>query len=130
VKYAPQNGYGSLEGGQTVFTHGVEFGVAAASSRDLREATRTLLSAFARNNPELRQAGNARDLRLSQRSALGVSLVNRSSLGQTERIGVYTAFLADGNLFYFATVVPDEEAAQYGPVFDRIGHSIRLRDAR
>jgi Peptidase family M48 len=130
VKYAPQNGYGSLEGGQTVFTHGVEFGVAAASSRDLREATRTLLSAFARNNPELRQAGNARDLRLSQRSALGVSLVNRSSLGQTERIGVYTAFLADGKLFYFATVVPDEEAAQYGPVFDQIGRSIRLRDAR
>ncbi len=130
VKYAPQNGYGTVEGGQTVFTHGVEFGVAAASSRDLREATRTLLSAFARNNPELRQAGTERNLRLSQRSALGVSLVNRSSLGQAERIGVYTAFLADGNLFYFATIVPDDDAAQYEPVFDRIARSIRLRDVR
>jgi hypothetical protein len=130
VKFVPQNGYGSIEGGQTIFTHGVEFGVARAASRDLREATQTLLGAFARSNPELRQAGEARDIRLSQRSALGVALVNRSHLGQTERIGIYTTFLADGNLFYFATIVPENDAAQYGPIFDRIGRSIRLRDVR
>jgi hypothetical protein len=119
-----------LDRGQTIFTHGVEFGVARASSRDLREATRTLVSSFARDNPELRQAGDARDIRLSQRSGLAVPLVNRSQLGKTERIGVYTTFLVDGNLFYFATIVPDEESTQYGPVFDRIGRSISLRDVR
>ena len=59
-----------------------------------------------------------------------MSLVNRSHVGGTERIGIYTTFLADGNLFYVATIVPDEEAARYGPVFDRIAGSIRLRDAR
>lgn len=130
VKFVPQNGYGVVEGGQSVFTHGVELGVARASSRDLRDATNTLVANFARSNPDLRQTADARDVRLSQRSGLAMSLVNRSHLGGTERIGIYTTFLADGNLFYVATIVPDEEAARYGPVFDRIAGSIRLRDAR
>ncbi len=130
VKYVPRNGYGAVEGGQTIFTHGVEFGVAPAASRQLIEATRTLLNAFARGNPDLRQRGETRDLRLSERSALGVSLVNRSQLGGSEYIDVYTTFLADGRLFYFATIVPERDAAQYSPVFERIGRSIRLRDVR
>jgi hypothetical protein len=130
VKFVPQNGYGVVEGGETVFTHGVELGVARPSSRDLRDATETLVENFARSNPDLRQTTEARDTRLSQRSALGLSLVNRSYLGGTERIGLYTTFLTDGNLFYVAMIVPDEEAARYGPVFDRVARSIRLRDVR
>jgi Zn-dependent protease with chaperone function len=130
VKFVPQNGYGVVDGGQSVFTHGVELGVARAASRDLRDATRTLVANFAKSNPDLRQTSEVRDIRLSQRSGLGMSLVNRSHLGGTERIGIYTTFLADGNLFYVATIVPEEEAARYGPVFDRIAGSIRLRDAR
>jgi predicted Zn-dependent protease len=130
VKFVPQNGYGVVEGGQSVFTHGVELGVARASSRDLRDATNTLIANFAKSNPDLRQTSDPRDVQLSQRSGLAMSLVNRSHLGGTERIGIYTTFLADGNLFYVATIVPDEEAARYRPVFDRIAGSIRLRDAR
>jgi hypothetical protein len=126
----PPNGYGQVNGGETVFTHGVELGVARASSRDLREATKTLVTAFAQSNPSLRQAGDVSDIRISQRSGLSVPLVNRSHSGGSERIGIYTTFLADGNLFYLATIVPDEEAARYAPVFDRIASSIRLRDAR
>jgi Peptidase family M48 len=130
VKFVPRNGYGTVEGGQTVFTHGVEFGVAQASSRDLRDATQTLVGAFARSNPDLRQTSDTRNIRLSQRDGLGVSLINRSQRGQTERIGVYTTFLADGNLFYLATIVPEDEADRYGPVFERIARSLRLRDVR
>jgi hypothetical protein len=130
VKFVPQNGYGVVDGSGSVFTHGAELGVARASSRNLADATRTLVSNFARSNPDLRQTSEAQDIRLSQRSGLGVSLVNRSHLGGTERIGLYTTFLADGNLFYMATIVPDGEADRYGPVFDRIARSIRLRDAR
>ena len=130
VKYVPPNGYGAVQGGQTVFTHGVELGVARAASRSLTEATETLLGAFAQSNPDLRRSGDVREILMSQRSALAVPLVNRSALGEAERIGVYTTFLADGNLFYFATIVPEREAELYRPVFDRIGRSIRLRDAR
>jgi Zn-dependent protease with chaperone function len=130
VKFVPQNGYGVVDGGQSVFTHGVELGVARASSRDLQDATAALVSNFARSNPDLRQASETRNIRLSQRSGLGVALVNRSALGGNEQIGLYTTFLADGNLFYIATIVPDREANQYAPVFDRIARSLRLRDAR
>jgi hypothetical protein len=129
VKYVPQNAYGESNG-QTVFTHGVELGVARASSRDLAQATETLFGAFAQSNPELRRSGDVRTILMAQRSALAMPLVNKSALGSTERIGLYTTFLTDGNLFYFATIVPDREAEQYRPVFDRIGRSIRLRDAR
>ncbi len=130
VKFVPQNGYGTVDGGQSVFTHGIELGMARASSTDLHEATRTLVAGFARSNPDLRQTSDFRDIRLSQRSGLGLSLVNRSHLGGTERVGIYTTFLADGNLFYVATIVPDEDAERYAPVFERIARSIRLRDTR
>jgi beta-barrel assembly-enhancing protease len=129
VKYVPQNGYGPANG-ESVFTHGVELGVARASSRNLGEATETLLRAFAQNNPELRRAGDVREITMAQRGGLAVPLVNRSALGGSERIGIYTTFLADGNLFYYATIVPEREADEYRLVFDRIGRSIRLRDGR
>ena len=133
VKYVPPNGYGPVDarqGRQTVFTHGVELGVARAGSRDLAEATDTLLAAFARSNPDLRRTGEARQIRISQRNGLGVSLANRSYSGASERIGIYTTFLADGNLFYFATIAPEDDADRYRPVFDRIGRSIRLKDSQ
>jgi hypothetical protein len=130
VKYVPQNGYGAVQGGSTVFTHGVELGVARASSRNLAEATDTLLSSFAQSNPDLRRTGEPREIRMSQRTGIAVPLVNRSALGGTERIGLYTTFLADGNLFYYATIAPEREVDQYRPVFERIGRSIALHDAR
>jgi hypothetical protein len=129
VKFVPENGYGT-HNGQTVFTHGIQFGIARASSRDLREATKALLSAFAQSNPELKQAGDVQDLRMAQRSALGVPLANQSALGKTELIGLYTTFLADGNLFYYVTIVPQDEAQAYGPVFERIGRSIKFKDVQ
>ena len=41
IRVVPENGYGQLNG-QTVFSHGIEFGVTQAGSRDLQEATRAL----------------------------------------------------------------------------------------
>jgi beta-barrel assembly-enhancing protease len=129
IKVVPPNGYGAYNG-QTVFTHGVQFGVARASSRDLREATQSLLTAFAQNNPELKQAGQPQETRIAQRSALGVPLANRSAMGKTELIGVFTTFLADGNLFYYVTIAPEDEAPAHDPVFERIGRSIKLKDVQ
>jgi len=127
VKYVPENGYGDFRG-QTVLTHGVEMGVARASSRDLGEATDTLIQSFLQGNPGMRVAGNSTTVRLSGRTGLGTPLIGRSALGGDERVGVYTTLLADGSLFYYATVVPDREAQRYGQTFDRIGQSIRLND--
>ena len=128
IKVVPQNGYGQLEG-QTVFTHGVEFGVVQASSRDLQSATNAWLKAVAQGNPELRLAGDQQAMRISQRSAISTPLVNPSPLGGRERIQVYTTFLVDGSLFYYLTIVPEEELQDYQQTFRRVGESIRLTEA-
>jgi Zn-dependent protease with chaperone function len=129
IKVVPQNGYGPLNG-QTVFSHGVEFGVAKAVSRDIEQATNAWLKAVAQNNPQLRMAGTQQPIRISQRSGLATALVNASPLGGQERIGVYTTFLAEGTLFYYLTIVQEKDAATFEDTFQRIGQSIRLTDTR
>jgi Zn-dependent protease with chaperone function len=127
VKYVPQNGYGPYEG-QTVLTHGVEIGVARSSSRDLRAATDSLVQSFLRSNPDMRQAGGVSNVRLSNRNALATPLFGRSAVGGSEQVDLYTTLLADGNLFYYVTVVPESDARFFEDAFDRIGQSIRIGD--
>ncbi|MFN7976562.1 MAG: M48 family metallopeptidase [Vicinamibacterales bacterium] len=127
VKFVPQNALGDYKG-QSVFTHGVELGVARAASRDLSESTAAFVNALLRGNPGMRVNGEPQAVRISQRSGLGTTLVGRSALDQVERVGVYTTLLADGSLFYYLTVVPDADAQIYAPAFDRVGNSIRLND--
>jgi hypothetical protein len=129
IKVVPQNGYGELNG-QTIFSHGIEFGITKAGSRDLQEATNTWLKAIGQNNPELRVAGNQQATRISQRSAIVTPLSNPSPLGGQERIGVYTTFLADGSLFYYLTIVQEKDAAGFDAAFQRVAESIRLTEAR
>jgi hypothetical protein len=129
IKVVPQNGYGQVNG-QAVFTHGIEFGVARASSRSLPDATKAWLNAVAQGNPELRLDGEQQAMKISNRSAIATPLVNPSPLGGREKIGVYTVFLADGNLFYYITVVPEADSQAYNAVFERIGRSLKLTDVR
>jgi Zn-dependent protease with chaperone function len=129
VKVVPQNGYGQLNG-QTVFSHGVEFGLAKASTRDLTEATNAWLKAIMQVNPDLRVDGARQALQISQRSALMTPFLNPSPLGGDERVAVYTTFLVDGTLFYYLTVVPAKEAAAFEDTFKRIAASIKLTDTR
>ena len=129
IKVVPQNGYGELNG-QTVFTYGIEFGIAKAESRDLQEATKVWLNAVAQGNPDLRLAGQQQAVRISQRSAIATPLVNPSPLGGQEHIGVYTTFLADGSLFYYLTIAQEKDAQAFQDTFRRIGESIRLTEVR
>ena len=95
--------------GETVFSHGVEFGVAKAASRDLQDATNAWLKAVAQNNPELRVAGtqqNDADFRSVRRSARRSSILPRSAARSS--IGVYTTFLADGT----PVLLPDRRAGE------------------
>jgi len=129
IKVVPQNGYGQLQG-QTVFTHGIEFGVAKAGSRDLKEATNAWLQAVAQSNPDLRLGGQQQPVKMSQRSALATPLVNPSPLGGQEHIVVYTTFLSDGTLFYYLTLSPEADAQALQETFRKIGESIRLTEVR
>lgn len=129
IKVVPQNGYGEFKG-QTIFSHGVEFGVVKASSRDLEQATNEWLQAIAEGNPELKLAGQQHQVRISQRSGLATPLVNPSPLGGNEHIGLYTTFLSDGTLFYYLTIAQDKDAQAFQETFRQIGQSIKLTEAR
>ncbi|MGE5359308.1 MAG: M48 family metalloprotease [Bacteroidales bacterium] len=130
IKAVPQNGYGELNG-QVVFACGVEFGILKAASRDLKQATNAWLESVAQNNPDILMAGAQQSTRISNRSALATSLVNPSSFGGWERIGVYTTFMADGTtLFYYLTIAHEKDAGAFQDAFRRIGASIRLTDGR
>src|SRR6185436_7658958 len=124
LKAVPQNGYGALNG-QTVLTHGVEFGLAKAESNDLRAATSAWLKLIAQSNPEARIAGT-RDVQVSQRPAIETTLTNPSPLGGQERVIVRTALLGEGALFYYLAIVPDKDAGAFQPAFQKIAESIRL----
>jgi beta-barrel assembly-enhancing protease len=119
VKFVPQNGYGEYRG-QATLTHGVELGVARASSRDLNQATQTLIEGFLRSNEGMQLA--------SRQQAVLTPLVGRSAVGGNERVDVYTTLLRDGNLFYYLSVVPERDTGAYGAAFDRVARSIRLND--
>jgi Zn-dependent protease with chaperone function len=129
IRVVPENGYGDLNG-RRVFSHGLEFGIAKAQSRDLVEATNAWLSAVAQSNPELRLAGQQREVQISQRPAIGTPLVNPSPLGGQERIGLYTTFVGNGTLFYYLTIVPENDAAAFEETFRRVGQSIQFGDGR
>jgi hypothetical protein len=127
VKFVPQNAYGEYEG-QTTLTHGIEIGVARASSRDLNQATQSLIDGFVQGNSGMRMAARQQAFRLSGRNAIVTPLEGRSALGGVERVDVHTTMLANGDLFYLLTVVPERESSTYGPAFDRVVNSIRISD--
>src|SRR5262245_41565470 len=63
VKFVPDNAYGPYQG-TTVMTHGVELGVARASSSDLRTATDSLIQGFLQGNPDMRISGQQSTVRV------------------------------------------------------------------
>jgi hypothetical protein len=127
VKFVPQNAYGEYEG-QTTLTHGIEIGVARASSRDLNQATQSLIDGFVQGNSGMRVAARQEALRLSGRNAIVTPLEGRSALGGVERVEVHTTLLTNGDLFYLLTVAPEQELNTYGPAFDRVVQSVRLTE--
>ena len=76
----------------------------------------------------MRVAGREENFTLSGRNALVTPLEGRSALGGVERVDVHTTMLANGDLFYVLTVVPDREANSYGAAFDRVIRSVRIND--
>jgi len=125
VKFVPQNAYGPVRGGQTVMTHGVEIGMTRAASSDLRTSTQALIDGFVRGNPDMRVAGQQTS-RLSNRSAILTALEGASAVGGVELVRVYSTMLADGNLLYFVTVVPERDRDAYAQAFDRVYRSLKL----
>jgi hypothetical protein len=127
VTFAPQGAYGDYNG-QSVFTHGVEFGVARNETHDLQTATEELIDSLARGNPQLSRPSGFRRASIDGRPGLQTVLTNVSeATGQEETIQVVTAEMRDGNLFYALAVAPRADIETYQPTFQRVVSSIKLK---
>ena len=128
VTFAPEGAYGTA-GGQSVFTHGVQIGVARNETHDLRTATDEFIGSLARGNPNLSRPSGYGRTSIGGRSGLHTALSNVSdATGQPERIEVFTVRLRDGSLFYVIGVAPREQSSDYQKVFRRVVGSIRITD--
>jgi predicted Zn-dependent protease len=126
VTFAPTGAYGS-ENGQSIFTHGVEIGIARNETHDLRTATDELIQSLAQSNSRLERPSGYDRTTIGGREAAYTQLSNVSdATGKEERVAVYTALLDDGTLFYVLGVAPQTEAAAYEPVFRSIARSIEF----
>ena len=122
VTYVPEGAYG-----ERGLTHGILFGTEQAASSNLRQATQQYLESLQQGNPYLRQQSDSQGARIGGRSGLATRLAGRSPVtGRTEVVTVLTSSLGNGELFYFSSIVPQEESRNYDPVFQRILNSLRF----
>ena len=125
VTFAPQGAYGR-SGDQSVFTHGMEIGIARNESHDLRAATDELIDSLAQGNPNLSRPSGYQSTSIADRRALKTTLTNQSeATGGSETIQVFTTTLSNGNLLYAIGVAPRDEFRAYESAFQRVVKSIR-----
>ena len=128
VMFAPDGAYGA-SGGQSVFTHGMEFGLARNESHDLQTATDELIQSLSQGNPNMRRQAGYDRVSFAGRRGLRTQLLNRNeATGQDEVVQVYAAQLRNGNLLYAIGVAPRDEFASYRSVFDRVVGSLAVND--
>jgi Zn-dependent protease with chaperone function len=128
VTFAPEGAYGE-QNGQSVFTHGVQIGVAAVRGRDLRTATDEFVDALTQGNPQISQLSGTRQINVAGRQGLQMSMGNvNEATGREEVIQLVTAQMNNGSLFYWIGVAPRDESSGYQQAFQRVISSIRLRE--
>src|SRR5712691_4458248 len=126
IWFVPEGAYGTVQG-QTVFTHGVEFGVSQTQSQNLQQATTELINSLAQGNSNLRQRSGFSRVNVSGRPGLSTSLSNiNEATGQAELITIITTQLRTGQLFYMIAVSPQNEYGNYQNTFSNILRSLQL----
>ena len=126
VTFAPSGAYGTVDG-QSVFTHGVEIGVARNETHELRTATDELIQSLAQSNPRLSRPSRYERTTIGGLEGTRTLLSNVSDVtGGEERIFVYTTLLGDGTLFYLLGVAPRAEFSDYETAFRNIAASVQF----
>jgi predicted Zn-dependent protease len=127
VWFVPEGGYGQYNG-QVVYTHGVSFGVANTSSRNLQSASQELINSLAQGNSNMQTTGGYQRTTLSGRTALFTTLRNvNEATGRPENVRLITTQLRSGQLFYMIAVAPQSER-NFESAFQNVLRSVRIND--
>ncbi len=128
VWFAPSGAYGQSNG-QVVYTHGVNFGIAQAGSRNLQQSTNDLINSLQQGNGNLRARSNYQRTYIAGRNALSISLSNvNEATGRNEIVNVITTQLRNGELLYMIAVAPENEYSNYQNVFQNVLRSLQVND--
>ena len=128
VWFAPSGGYGSTNG-QSVFTHGVNLGIAQTNSRNLQQATNEFISGLQQGNGSMRARSGYQRAYVGGRNGLSISLSNiNEATGRPEVVNVVTTQLRNGELLYIIAVAPDSDYNDYQSTFQNILRSVQLND--
>ncbi|HXI74689.1 MAG TPA: M48 family metallopeptidase [Pyrinomonadaceae bacterium] len=128
VWYAPTGGYGSANG-QSVFTHGVNIGLAQTNSRNLQQATNDFLNTLQQGSGNLRSRSGYQRTDVAGRNGLAISLSNTNeATGQPEIVTVVTTQLRNGELLYIIAVAPENDYNTYQTTFQNVLRSVQLND--
>lgn len=123
VQFAPDGAFGDQG-----ITRGALLGVTSGSS-NLNRDTQNYVNSILQGNSYLRQRGGYSQVYLAGRQAYSVILSGRSPVtGATEVVVIYTTTLRNGEMFYVATVVPENEQFSYDNSFRNMLASIRIYD--
>ncbi len=95
----------------------------------LAKPRQTYINSLLQGNSYLQQRGALARTTVSGRQGYSAVLAGRSPItGRTELVTVYAAQLRNGDLFYVATVVPEQESYRYNTAFRNLLSSLRLTD--
>jgi len=126
VTFAPDGAYGSRDG-STIFTHGIEIGLARNETHNLQTATEELIDSLSGGNPRLTRPSRFDRTSIGNRRGLHTTLSNVSeATGGQESVDVFTTRLDNGLLLYAIGVAPANASDNYQRVFDRVVKSIEL----
>jgi hypothetical protein len=126
IWFAPSGAYGSTNG-QSVFTHGVNFGVFQTNSRNLQQATNEFITSLQQGNSNLRSRGGYLRTTIDGRNAMSIALNNvNEATGRQEIVTVITTQLRNGGVLYMIAVAPNDDFANYQNVFQNILRSVQV----
>lgn len=124
VQFAPEGAYGDQG-----ITHGAMIGIYQGRNRDLGRDSEEYLRGILQANSYLRQRGGFSRTYVAGRDGYTALLSGNSPItGRSEVVTIYTAQLRNGDLFYMATVVAEDESGTYSYTFRNMLGSLQLYD--
>lgn len=127
----PQGGTVQDSSGQSALAYGVIFNSFQAQADSgarvtLEDATSQLVASLRKSNPNMREIGNRRRMKVGGADALSAYFTNGSPIGGNERDWLVTIERPEG-LMFFICVAPENDFDAYDAAFQSLIDSVRFR---
>jgi Zn-dependent protease with chaperone function len=129
ITVAPRSALVADSQGQTQ----IGFGFMAATyipengqAANLKRDTTNLLRQIQAGNPNMRQSGQQRNVRVAGQPALVTSLESPSPFGNQREVDMLVTIARRNGLFYMVFIAPDSEWSNAQKTFDEVVRSLRL----